>query len=210
MVRRILAPMTRGIATRTLATPQLVLQPFRRRDVSSLAEAVEVSNDDLVRWLPWAHRGYGRADAVGFIRESMTAWRDGRAYDFSIRSVDDPDRHLGNISVWPTNRTGLIGEMGYWVRSDETGKGIASQAGARMVQLAFEDLGMHRVVMRIAVGNEASERVAVKLGFAREGLLRQEVKVAGEWLDHSAWGILRTEFETEKPRYQAQGWLRPA
>lgn len=202
--------MNRGIATRSLATPRLVLRPFRRRDVGSLTEAVTASIDDLVRWLPWAHRGYGKSDAMAFIRESMAAWREGRAYDFAIRGLDDPDHHLGNISVWPTNRSGLIGEMGYWTRTDETTKGIATQAGARMLQLAFEDLGMHRVILRIAVGNEASERVARKLGFSQEGLLRQEVKVAGQWLDHTLWGLLQSEFESEAIRYRNEGWLGPA
>jgi RimJ/RimL family protein N-acetyltransferase len=200
--------MKRSQATKELTTPTLTLRPFKRRDVAPLMEAVSASLSDLQRWLPWAHAGYSRTDAIAFVRESMSAWREGRAYDFTVRSTQDPDRHLGNVSVWATNRTGLVGEIGYWVRSDELGKGIATQAAARVTQLGFEELGMHRLTLRIAVGNTSSERVAEKLGYAQEGLLRQEVRVGGVWLDHTAWGLLRSEFETEQFRYREEGWLK--
>jgi ribosomal-protein-serine acetyltransferase len=200
--------MKRSQATKELTTPSLTLRPFKRRDVAPLIEAVSASLSDLQRWLPWAHAGYSRTDAIAFVRESMSAWREGRAHDFTVRSTQEPDRHLGNGSVWATNRTGLVGEIGYWVRSDEIGKGIATQAAARVTQLGFEELHMHRLTLRIAVGNTASERVAEKLGYAQEGLLRQEVRVGGVWLDHTAWGLLRSEFETEQFRYREEGWLK--
>ena len=95
--------------------------------------------------------------------------------------------------MWPTSRREQAGEVGYWVRSDRTGQGIAT-AAARVLQVAFEELGLHRVILRVAVGNRASERVAGKLGFVREGLLRKEVLVAGTWLDHSLWSLLDEEF----------------
>lgn len=185
----------------------LVLRPFKRRDVDGLLDAVRASLADLIEWLPWAHAGYQRSDAVAFVRESMAAWRDGRAFDFTIRRTDEPRRHLGNVSVWATTRAGQVGEVGYWVRSDETGKGVCTQASARILQIAFEELRMHKVVLRVAVGNIASERIAEKLGFSREGMLREELKVNGVWMDHSLWGLLRHEFNDALPGYRAEGWL---
>ncbi len=184
-----------------------MLRPFRRRDADPLLEAVQASLPELIRWLPWAHHGYGRNDAVAFIRESMSAWREGRAFDFSIRRDARPDRHLGNVSVWFTARGGHVGEVGYWIRTDETGKGLCSQATARVLQIAYEELAMHKVVLRIAIGNLASERIADKLGFVREGLLREELRVNGQWMDHTLWSLLRDEFLGEVDRYRDQGWL---
>ena len=66
---------------------------------------------------------------------------------------------------------------------------------------------MHRVSVRIAVGNTASERVAEKLGFLNEGLLREEVKVGSAWLDHTVWGLLEREWRVEKRRYEAEAWV---
>ena len=66
---------------------------------------------------------------------------------------------------------------------------------------------MHRITLRIAVGNRASERVAEKLGFTQEGLLRKEVLVHGVWLDHTLWALLEEEFRRELPRWVEMGWV---
>ncbi len=188
-------------------TPRLVLRPFRRRDVASVHEAVLESLPELSQWLPWAAGSYSRPVTHQFVRDSMAAWGDEKAFDFAIRSRDDRDRHLGNVSAWWTSKANLVGEIGYWVRSDTTGTGICTEATARVLQVAFEELQMHRVALRIAVGNVASERVARKLGFLHEGVLRSEVKVGSTWMDHSVWGLLAHEWRVERARYEAEAWV---
>jgi ribosomal-protein-serine acetyltransferase len=174
-------------------TDRLLLRPFERRDSAALLEAVRASLPELAQWLPWAHLRYGRSDAQSYIRESMRSWKEGKAYDLAIRGLEDPRRHLGNISVWFISRSFKTGEIGYWIRSDETGKGIGTEATRKALDIAFNELHLHRAILRIAIGNRASERVAEKLGFVREGVLREEIKVRGEWLDHSVWGMLEHE-----------------
>jgi len=181
--------------TRPRTTERLVLRPLRRRDAGSLEEAVATSLAELQPWLPWAV-DYARSDAHRFIRESLNAWSEGRAFDFSIRYPDQPERHLGNVSIWWVSRPNRVGEIGYWIRSDETGRGIATEAAARTLRVGFDELGMHKIQLRIAVGNVASERVAEKLGFVREGILRDEVRVGNRWLDHSSWSLLESEWRT--------------
>lgn len=204
-----LAPVPRPIPAITRRTPRLALRPFLRRDTDALVEAVRASLPELSRWLPWPHSRYGRSDALRFIRDTAAAWEDGRAHDMAIRSHADLAHHLGNISVWPTSRREQAAEVGYWVRTEAAGRGIATEAAARVLQVAFEELGMHRVVLRVAVGNRPSERVAEKLGFVQEGVLRKEVLVAGAWLDHTLWGMLEDEFHRLRPGYEEKGWLDP-
>jgi RimJ/RimL family protein N-acetyltransferase len=200
--------MSLALSPNHRTTSRLVLRPFRRRDADALAEAITVSLSDLVQWLPWAHRNYGKGDAIAFIRESMIAWKEGRAFDFSIRGTEDERRHLGNISIWPTSRGGrTVGEIGYWVRSDETGRGICTQAAIRVLRIGFEEIGFHKIVLRIAVGNHGSERVATKLGATQEGLLREELRIGGIWTDHTLWSILDREYQAMVPTYQDRGWV---
>lgn len=194
-------------SVRPRLTPRLMLRPFHRKDVNSVLEAVEPSIDDLARWLPWARPGYGRSDALAFIRDSAAAWQEGRAFDFAIRRIDDPEQHVGNVSVWFTSRAAAVGEIGYWVRTDETSNGLATEATARILEVAFDELEMHRVVLRIAVGNVASERIAEKLGFTREGLLREEVRIGDVWVDHSVWGLLDHEYRGARELYRTAGWV---
>jgi len=199
--------MPTRLAAHSRSTPRLELRPFRRRDLDSLLEAVTESKPHLEPWLPWAADHYKRPDALRFIRDSLAAWADGRAFDMAIRAHDNPDDHLGNISVWHTSRRERSGEIGYWVRSSATQRGVATEAGARVVQAAFDELDLHRVTLRIAVGNRASERIAEKLGFLQEGVLRREVFIRGQWVDHSLWAMIDDEFHREQPRYVEEGWL---
>ncbi len=181
---------------------RFVLRPFRKRDADELTEAVLASLPELNEWLPWAHRGYGKNDAVEYIRDSMKAWREGRAYDLAIRRADEPHHHIGNISLWFVSRSFKTGEIGYWVRTDETSRGVATEVTARALQIAFREMKMHRAILRIAIGNTASERVAEKLGFFREGVLREEIRVRGRWLDHSVWGLLEHEYQKNADLYR--------
>ncbi len=187
-------------------TPRLVLRPFRRKDTSPVHDAVRASLPELAEYLPWAVN-YQRTVTAQFVKDSIGAWASGRAFDFAIRSIEDEDRHLGNVSVWFVSRANLVGEVGYWVRSDVTSQGIGTEACARALQIAFEELHMHRVTARVAVGNSASERVVQKLGFLKEGTLRDEVKVGDRWMDHTVWGLLDREWRYERRRYQAEAWV---
>jgi ribosomal-protein-serine acetyltransferase len=185
-------------------TNRLMLRPFRRRDVGTFHRAVDSSITELQPWLPWID-GYNRGFAQRFIRESVGSWADRRAFDFTVRTQDDLDRHIGNVSVWQTSQQNSTGEVGYWIRSDETGKGYGTEAAAAVVKIGFEELGFHKVVLRIAVGNIGSERIATKIGFTLEGILRDEVKVGDEWLDHTAWSMLSPEWTIHSDRLRSEG-----
>lgn len=188
-------------------TPRLILRPFRRKDTAPVHEAVRASLPELAEFLPWAV-DYQRSVTSQFIKDSIGAWASGRAFDFAIRPKEDDSTHLGNVSVWFTSRANRVGETGYWIRSDMTSKGLGTEATARALQVAFQELQMHRVTTRIAVGNVASERIVQKLGFLKEGTLRDEVKVGGKWLDHTVWGILESEWRFERRRYAAEAWVQ--
>lgn len=175
-------------------TERLILRRFSKRDTSTLEESVRTSLVDLHEWLPWAQMDYTRADAVAFVRDSIQAWRESKAFDFAIRARHEPEIHLGNISIWQTSRAGRIGEIGYWIRSDRTGQGYATEATKAMMRVGFESMGLHKVTLRIAVGNRGSERVAEKLGFAHEGILREELLIRGNWVDHTLYAMLDREY----------------
>jgi ribosomal-protein-serine acetyltransferase len=181
-----------------LETERFFIQRFSRRDATTVDDAIRASLPDLNQWLPWARMDYNSGDTVAFLRESMQAWREDRAWDYSIRSKADPSRHIGNVSFWTVSKLGKIVEIGYWVRSEETGKGVCTEAVDRVLEEAFDALGYHKAVLRIAVGNDASDRVAKKLGFTREGVLREELLIRGNWVDHSHWSLLDREYRAMK------------
>lgn len=181
-----------------LESDRLILQRFSRRDSTTLDEAIRESLADLNQWLPWARLDYTASDTTAFIRESIQAWKEGRAWDYSIRTVDSPKDHVGNISFWTVSKLGKIAEIGYWVRSGATSRGICTEAVELLLAEMFNSLSYHKVVLRIAVGNDASDRVAEKLGFTREGILREELLIRGNWVDHSLWSLLDREYRATR------------
>jgi ribosomal-protein-serine acetyltransferase len=181
-----------------LESDRLILERFTRRDTSSLDDAIKVSLTRLNEWLPWARLDYSPADTTAFIRESIQAWKEERAWDYSIKEKSQPRRHIGNVSFWTVSKLGKIAEVGYWVRSDETSRGVCTEAVGLVLEETFNSLGYHKVVLRIAVGNDASERVAEKLGFTREGVLREELLIRGNWVDHTLWSLLDREYRAAK------------
>lgn len=182
----------------SLESERLILQRFTKRDAPTLDEAIRASLADLNQWLPWARLDYTTSDTTAFIRDSLQAWKEERAWDYSVRSKEDPRKHLGNVSFWTVSKLGKIAEIGYWVRSDETSRGVCTEAVERLLEETFDSLGYHKVVLRIAVGNDASDRVAEKLGFTREGVLREELLIRGNWVDHSLWSLLDREYRAAR------------
>ena len=74
--------------------------------------------------------------------------------------------------------------VGYWVDQARNGRGLATRAVAEVVDLAFGELGLHRLEAGTLVDNVASQRVLEKNGFERIGLARRYLKIAGDWRDH--------------------------
>lgn len=74
--------------------------------------------------------------------------------------------------------------LGYWVAERLGGRGLATRAVAEIVEIAFGELGLHRLEAATLVDNFPSRRVLEKNGFEPIGLARRYLKVAGAWRDH--------------------------
>ena len=74
--------------------------------------------------------------------------------------------------------------VGYWVSTDQAGQGLASSALAEVCQIAFNELGLHRIEAGTLLHNARSQRVLAKNAFAQYGKAPDYVKIAGRWQDH--------------------------
>ena len=78
---------------------------------------------------------------------------------------------------------GRLFSAGYWIRSSETGRGLATETLSTLSRYAFDSLGANRVAVSHAVGNERSQRVIEKCGFALEGTTRNFYVLNGRLID---------------------------
>ena len=181
-----------------LLTDRLSLRPPRRGDAAAVDEAISETIDELVLWLPWARRDHGLAETRRYLRTARSARARRQAFEFLVEDAESK-RALGMVSLhridWQRRSAGI----GYWVRRSEWGRGIASEAGRAVVELAFRECGLYRIEVHVALENKASQRVAEKMGLLREGVARGIEFVNGRYLDHVQFALLRSDVEGERP-----------
>ncbi|MEL6973636.1 MAG: GNAT family protein [Bacteroidota bacterium] len=98
--------------------------------------------------------------------------------------------HFRNID-WQTPRA----EISYFLHQNQAGKGIMTEVMSRMVQFAFKQLQLNKLVLKTLIDNYGSQRLARKVGFRREGDLRHEYrKASGVLLDVMLFGLTREEY----------------
>ncbi len=87
-----------------------------------------------------------------------------------------------------------IGDIGYIVGKDHRGHGFAFEAATELLRFAFESVGLHRVYATCWARNERSAHILEKLGFTREGVLREQALKWGQYEDDVYYGLLRREW----------------
>jgi ribosomal-protein-serine acetyltransferase len=148
----------------TLTYGQVVLRRWRSDDEAALLAGVIESQEDLRQWLPWAE-SYDKANAAEYLRDCGAHWAAGSTFAYAIVVGG---QIVGGIGLH--NRVGSGGlEIGYWVHSDWTGRGIATDAAAALTDAALCLPGIDRVEIHHDAGNVASGRIPAKLGYTRLG-----------------------------------------
>jgi ribosomal-protein-serine acetyltransferase len=140
-------------------------------DTPGLTAAVQESLVDLIPWMDWAHEAYDIETARWWIDAQPAKREKGEAFEYMIK--DSQGEILGACGV---NRISAapfrFANLGYWIRSSATGKGIATAAVLRLIDTTFRDTQLVRLEMVVAVGNRRSQRVAEKVGAIYEGTFR--------------------------------------
>ena len=159
-------------------------------DAAQLFEAATESIDTVYRWLPWCRPGYTLDEARAWVAEQTAAFEEGKEYEFVI--VSPSGRFAGGCGIDLLDRTNRRANLGYWVRSSETGRGAATAAARLAAGWAFENTDLIRIEILAAAGNVQSQRVAEKAGAIREGTLRQRLLLHGVAHDAVIFSIVRT------------------
>jgi RimJ/RimL family protein N-acetyltransferase len=171
----------------------LHLRLFRVDDVEPMYRAVRESISELSRWLPWCHAGYSMEESAAWVASRETAWIKGEEYSFVVA---DPQsgRLLGGCGLNQFDHMRRRCNLGYWVRSSETGRGLATAATRLLARFGFEELKLERIEIVAALGNKASQRVAEKSGALREGVARRRLRVHNVQHDAVCFSLIPEDF----------------
>jgi RimJ/RimL family protein N-acetyltransferase len=174
-------------------TARVEFRPLGAGDARELLAVVATSRAQLGRFMSWPREMLELEQARRFVRLGRDGWLAERTVRLGLFERSS-GALLGSIELDGVDLRRSQAELGYWVRTDRQGLGYATEAAFFALRYGFETLRLHKVRADVAVGNGASARVLEKLGFKREGLLREDRTVGGVFTDHWRYGLLSREF----------------
>jgi RimJ/RimL family protein N-acetyltransferase len=156
-----------------LAGARVTLRSFRSGDGDALWSAIEESREQLAKWQTWQHADKVPADCEARVGRIQDEFRARKQLYYAAVGTDD-DRFLGWAGLEHIDWRVPAFDIGYWLRVSATGKGLATEAVGLLVDLAFNRFLAKRLAIWVDNRNERSIALARRLGFRREGTLRNE------------------------------------
>jgi RimJ/RimL family protein N-acetyltransferase len=191
-----------------IRTERLALRPFEPEDHAALLALHE--REDVTRYLPFGARD---AEAVREVlaRKMAATGLDQEGGALELAAILSEDRRLvGDVSLFHRSTTHRAAEVGYVFDPAFHGRGLATEATAALLEIAFDHVGYHRVYGRLDARNSASARVLEKVGMRREAHLVENEWLKGEWTDEVIYAVLDREWTTQRLLIRAPGSRRAA
>jgi RimJ/RimL family protein N-acetyltransferase len=173
-----------------IATERLILRRFRPSDAVTLAEYR--SDPDVARYQSWdAPFPLLRAETAvaNFIASDpdKPGW-----FQYAIERTAERDL-IGDVAVHLHDNLKQA-EVGFTLAPQHQKQGYATEAVRAVLDRLFRVQGLHKVAGECDARNVASAALMERLGFQREGLLRQQTFIKGEWTDDLLYGLLAAEW----------------
>ncbi len=179
------------------------LRPFSVTDAALLSEATR--DADVTRWtaMPADLDLPAAADWILAVHDRMDA-----GGDLILEAiVDEWDRMCGGIGIGDFDWRSDSGEIFYWLLPGARGRGVATGAVRRLSRWAFDTLGLIRLELTTHPDNAASQRVAERAGFRREGLLRSKRMVRGMPWDLVLYARLPADPDGPETKAALSTWI---
>ena len=181
-----------------IVTPRLRLRPVTMGDLDAML--TYRSRAEVCRYLPFEPmtREVLAARLSGDLsRRELHA--EGQGLTLGVVQAES-GAFLGDVVLFFRSAEHAGGELGYVFAPEAGGEGYATEAAAAVLALAFEDLGLHRVIARLDARNGDSARLAARLGMRLEARLVSNERFKGEWSDELDFAMLASEWPTSAAR----------
>ena len=167
------------------------IRAYKLEDAPAVWEAARESFSELKPWMPWCHEQYSIEESRAWLELQVIAFREGSAFEFAI--VTTNGRYLGGCGLNQVDKINKRANLGYWVRSSVTRRGVATSAVGLLREWGFQNTDLVRLELVIAAENLASQRVACKAGAEFEGTLRKRLWLYGIAHDATMFSFTRAE-----------------
>jgi RimJ/RimL family protein N-acetyltransferase len=171
----------------------LLLRPMWLTPAAEIYQAARASRPEIGRWMEWCHENYQQHETEAFLAVAAQQWEQGVMFGFAVHDAAT-NRFLGSVGLNAFHPQHPFANLGYWIRTDATGQGVASRATRAVAAWALYHLNLERLEIVVAAGNIASQRVAEKAGAKREGLLRKRLAINGGAEDAFIFSFVAEDF----------------
>lgn len=169
----------------------LEIRLLEDRHIPEIFAAVDRNRAHLRRWLPWVDRTQSPEDIALFLEHALAAFARGEELHAGIWMDGKLAGAVGHHRIDLPNRNTSIG---YWLDAGIEGKGVMTRCCRALLQYLFVERKLHRVEIRCATGNTRSCAIPARLGFTREGVLREAEWVNDRFYDLVVWSLLEQDY----------------
>src|SRR6056297_430951 len=170
----------------------IYLKLFNPNDAVELLNLINSNRFYLREWLDWVDKTKDISDSKDFIHDSRKQFAANNGFQVGIWYKEEL---VGVIALheidWEDRQT----EIGYWLGEDYQGKGIITKSCEAIIDYVFEVLELNRVEITCAEKNSKSQAVPERLGFTKEGVIRDNQWLNGRYVNHVIYGLLKEEWE---------------
>ena len=178
---------------------RIVVRPYRESDAQDLFEAVAESRDHIRPWLPFADAHQTIEESRDWIIHVMAHWLLREDLILSMWEAST-SRYLGGTGLHAHNWDTGYFEIGYWIRASAEGHGYITEAVRLLANYAFDTLKANRLEIRCDELNARSTAVPQRLGFVREGCLRNDATAPdGRIRSTLVFSLIPGEWHDERP-----------
>lgn len=156
-------------------------------EAAELFALVDRNRVHLRKFLGWLDTSVQVADTRRFIEENLPLWLQLHSLHLSIKKEK---KIIGAVGFHQIDFLNKSTSMGYWLDEAYLGRGIMKKSVQALMDYGFNVLGLHRIQILSAVHNNRSQRIAVNLGFQREGILKDAIYHYGAFFDAYLYGII--------------------
>lgn len=157
-----------------IVSERLIIRCWEPRDAPGLKDAIDSSLEQLQPWMPWARsEPQELSEKVALLRRFRGQFDLGADFVMGIFDGDGKDV-VGGTGLHKRRGADAL-EIGYWIRTSQVGRGLATESTAALTRVAFDFCDIDRVEIRVDPANEASLPIPRKLGFVEEGMLRRRL-----------------------------------
>lgn len=178
-----------------LEGPRVILREFVPDDVAAVA--VYSVDEEVGRYQDW--QSLTPAAARAFIDRAIVAAQQTPRANFDFAIIERTSQALvGDASIGIDSDRDKRAEVGFTLRRDRWGHGLATETARLLLAFGFGRLGLHRIAATAHPDNTASVRVLEKVGMTFEGRLRDHLRTRGEWRDSLVWSILEPQWRAQQ------------